>query len=699
MSAEIQAFLNELQSEVTDRSSGRDGANADFKENVFTEYVMSMLADEVGIIEGAEACHFLREIGRGQAKINGFAIGEDAQDEESIDLFVTVYKGFSEVTRVPAEEMRKASEQAVRFFTAALDSLYAKLDPAQSQYQMAKRIHEFGPRLKNARLFVLTDGQTDFSRLKPTTLPIKDTGVQLRIDFWDVERLSRVVGSGNPQSEIEIDLLAMNGEPLPSVTAIADEHEYQAFVTIIPGTLLFKMYDEYGPALLQRNVRSFLQAKGKVNKGIRDSLKQQPGRFLAYNNGISLTADSVETTGSGAAVGITRIRGLQIVNGGQTTASIHQAGKTKCDLSRVFVQAKLTVLKPEVVDTLAPQIAQYANTQNPIQMADFSANDPFHIEFERLSTVTWAPGGQARWFYERTRGQYFVELNRLGKGTAKERRFLEAIPKHRRLSKLDVAKFINAWEHRPDQVSLGGQKNFVRFTQRTHETRARTWKPDERYYKETIAKAILFNEASRCFAATKYKEVKSQFGAYVVAALASRTDGQIDLMHIWQYQRLSPQLEALIARWVMPIGDRIAAVATEHIKSPSEWSKKPECWKDIQHLALPDPETGTPEFEKVELSGATWGVAPTEKRVALDPDEMDARQRCRQIDPTDWIRIIRWGTESGMLDPKQKETASEIALCAASGWRKELSAKKVMAAREIINMAVNDGALGEAVVA
>ena len=127
-----------------------------------------------------------------------------------------------------------------------------------------------------------------------------------------------------------------------------------------------------GAALLQRNVRSFLQARGKVNKGIRDSLKQQPGRFLAYNNGISLTADSVEVTGSGAAVAITRIRGLQIVNGGQTTASIHQAGNAKVDLSRVFVQAKLTVLKPEVVDTLAPMIAKYANTQNPIQMADFS---------------------------------------------------------------------------------------------------------------------------------------------------------------------------------------------------------------------------------------------------------------------------------------------------------------------------------------
>ncbi len=111
------------------------------------------------------------------------------------------------------------------------------------------------------------------------------------------------------------------------------------------------------------------------------------------------------------SVGIARIKGLQVVNGGQTTASIHRAGKDKIDLSNVFVQAKLTVIRPELTDELAPRIAEFANTQNPIQMADFSANDPFHIEIERLSNVVWMPDQQGRWFYERARGQYFVALS------------------------------------------------------------------------------------------------------------------------------------------------------------------------------------------------------------------------------------------------------------------------------------------------
>ncbi len=695
MSAEAQSFLNMLQSEIFDLASGGDGSAPDFKENVFTEYVMDLLSTEVGIVESPQACHFFKEIARAQAKINGFAIGDDAQDEHSIDLFVSVYKGYSEVTRVASDEMEKAAKQALRFFAGALDNLHSRLDPSQSSYHMAKRISEAKAGLRNARLFILTDGQSDLSRRKPQNVEIKGLDMPVRMEFWDIERLARVGGSGTPQSEIEIDVIAMNGGALPCVTTVGVEEDYRAYVTIIPGVLLYKMYNDYGSTLLQRNVRSFLQAKGKVNKGIRESLKDQPGRFLAYNNGISLTAESVETIGEGAALAITAIRGLQIVNGGQTTAMIHQAGKDKLDLSRVFVQAKLSVLKPEVLDVLAPKIAQFANTQNTVQMADFSANDPFHVEFERLSKSTWAPGGLVRWFYERTRGQYFVELSKLGKGSAKERQFKDATPKHRRLGKVDVAKFLAAWEQRPSQVSLGAQKNFVQFTQHMRESTKNSWKPDERYFKDTIAKAILFNETVRLAAATKFKEIKQQLAAHVVAEIAFMTGGQLDLTYIWQQQRLSRQLEDLLRQWIDVIGDEIVAGAAEHDRSASEWCKRSDCWKSAQRLDLSFPADAPPEFQKIERTGGGWGVSSTETRVALDPDELDARQKCRRLEVAEWIQIVDWGTRSGMLDVKHREIAAEIASCAASSWSKEIAAKKILAGRAIIKMAVENGALEE----
>ena len=155
------------------------------------------------------------------------------------------------------------------------------------------------------------------------------------------------------------------------------------------------------------------------------------------------------------------------------------------------------MINPELLDTLAPKIAEFANTQNPIQMADFSANDPFHIEIERLSKLIWTPDQQGQWFYERARGQYFVALAREGTTEARARKFKERTPPYRRFTKLDIAKFINTWDQLPNQVSLGGQKNFVQFTQRMRETRAKSWKPDNSYFKELVAKAIIFNETTR----------------------------------------------------------------------------------------------------------------------------------------------------------------------------------------------------------
>ena len=217
MPGEAQSFLNEMQSEVFERSSGNDGSAPDFKENVFTEYVMELLAGEVGIVESPEACHLLKEINRGQAKINGFAIDEDAQGEESIDLFISVYKGFAEVTAVPAAAMKKAAEHAVRYlgWERLIRSTQSSILHSRS-IRWPSGSTRSGPR-PEAREHLRSDGRPDAlsrcSRSRSLFL-IKDSPTQLRVVFWDVERLARVVGSGRPQSEIEIDLIAMNGEPL-----------------------------------------------------------------------------------------------------------------------------------------------------------------------------------------------------------------------------------------------------------------------------------------------------------------------------------------------------------------------------------------------------------------------------------------------------------------------------------------------------
>jgi hypothetical protein len=690
MSADATQFLAELQAEVLDRSTGGDGSEPDFRENVFTEYVVELLAAEIGIVEGASVVHFLGEFNRGRAKVNGYALPDEAGEGDTIDIFASVYRGFNAVTRIKNEEMQLAAEQAMRYLAGALSGLHEKMEPATDQYDMTERIHAAGQKLRKARLFVLTDGETDLARKKPVTTSVKD--IEVKLEFWDIERLARALAYGRPQDEIEIDLVALNGGGLPCVTATTGAVDYSAYVMIVPGELIFRLYEEYGARLLERNVRSFLQARGKVNRGIRDTLREEPEHFLAYNNGISMTAESVETETTSVGLAVIRIRGLQVVNGGQTTASIHRAHKQdKADLSRVFVQAKLTVIKQDLLDALAPKIAEFANTQNPIQMADFSANDPFHIEIERLSNTIWTPDQQGRWFYERARGQYFVAQSNEGNTDARLRRFRERTPPHRKFTKIDLAKFMNAWDQLPHQVSAGGQKNFVNFTQRLRESKPKNWKPDDTFYRKLIAKAIVFNEVARIVKREDFEGYRANIVAYTVSLLAFRSGDHFDLAHVWNAQRLSIELEDVVRSWSHSVADAIVQAAGS--RNISEWCKKADCWKQIQKLPFQWPDQMPRELTRVVREGGGWGIKPNEIRVAVDPEDMDASRRCRELNPTDWIRILEWGTSSGRLDPNQRELVSDIATLAAGGWVKELTSKRAREGRSIINAALESGVL------
>ena len=86
----------------------------------------------------------------------------------------------------------------------------------------------------------------------------------------------------------------VSGGPLPCIyiRGAFAEYEYDYDMTVIPAEALRFVYEKYGARLLEANVRSLLSVTGKVNKGIRDTLKETPERFMAYNSGIVIVADS-----------------------------------------------------------------------------------------------------------------------------------------------------------------------------------------------------------------------------------------------------------------------------------------------------------------------------------------------------------------------------------------------------------------------
>ena len=687
MSEDPGRFVAELGSQIMDRAGGLDGSAADFKENVFTEIVLEHL-EELGVVEGAECVFFEGKAGRGSGKVNGYAVSEELG---SIDLFVSVFLNASEPVRVPADEVRKAVEQAVRYFDAALKGLHASLQPGTDAYGMTRRINQLGPQTERVRVFVLTDGTSTLGRDK---LPNRNIGnLQVRFEVWDAERLARATTSGRAQETIDIDVAEFHDGPIRCIRLPEVVEEYDAWIAILPGDFIHRVYDRYSARLLERNVRSFLQAKGKVNRGIRDTIRREPGRFMAYNNGISITAEEVEAErGEGGDMLLKRIRGMQIVNGGQTTASIHRAAKVdKADLSKVFMQAKITVIPPGLIETLAPRIAEFANTQNPVQMADFSANDPFHIALERLSKSIWIPGEQGKWFYERARGQYMVAQAMEGGTPAQLRKFKERTPVARRFAKIDVAKWLSTWDQLPHQVSAGGQKNFVTFSQRLRETRAKNWEPDETFYKDLIAKGILFNSMIDIARREQFEGYRPQIVAYTVAYLALRSGGQLDLAYVWQHQRASTALEELLRNWSRPIA--ASMIETAGARDVKEWMKKADCWTVVRALDLPLPDQLPPEFAQTVRQGGGWGVQPTAARVMLDPDDIDAITLCRRTDTSDWVKIIKWGRDSGALDQRQRQVAAQLAALAANGWLRDPSAKEAREGRRMVNAALEQGIL------
>jgi hypothetical protein len=404
----------------------------------------------------------------------------------------------------------------------------------------------------------------------------------------DIERLHRHWSQGKPRDELVVNFEEVSGGALPCVYVPREAEGYDYAMTVIPGEALRFIYEKYGARLLEANVRSFLSVTGKVNKGIRDTLKNEPERFMAYNNGIVLIADEVNLgrTKDGS-VGILWLKGMQIVNGGQTTASLYftQKKNPEVDLARVRVPAKIIVLKSkntENEEALISDISKYANSQNSVKLSDLSANKPFHVEIEKLALSIYCPDGIGRWFYERAAGSYNVMLAREGTTPSKLRQIKESIPPARKITKTDLAKYLNAWGQLPHLVSLGSQKNFDKFMGQFTNQDGQTVIsiPDIAFYKQIVAKAILFKAVQKLIR-PMFPAFQANITTYTISLLANRLGDSIDLDKIWLQQDISPQLKQQVQAWAVDV-DRVLHQSAAG-RMVSEWAKKPECWEAVKN--------------------------------------------------------------------------------------------------------------------
>ena len=362
---------------------------------------------------------------------------------------------------------------------------------------------------------------------------------------------------------------------------------------------------------------------------------------------------------------ISRISDLQIVNGGQTTASLHYARvKNKGDLSDLVVQAKLSVVAMDKRDELVAQISVFANSQNRVNMADFTANDPFHVELERVARTVWAPpqgnnNHMTRWFYERARGQY-ADAHARERTPAKQREFKKIHPLNQKFTKTDLAKFENTWDQLPWLVACGAEKNFREFMLRL-DKRGR-FKPTPEYFEKLVAKAILFRSAEKLIGRQTLGGYRSQTVTYTLAKLFNATEQRIDLQPIWRAQVLPEAVVDAIEQLAPRVhATLLKAAGTRNI---SEFAKKEDCWKAVVDIDwVPDAalrdcliiDTG-PRPRAIDSIGEV-----------LTAEEEAAKNLVEEVPAATWFELAKWAKQTENLQSWERSLAFTLGRNASSG--------------------------------
>lgn len=654
---ETSEFYTELRQDILVRSDVQEG----FSESLFAEIVSEQLLD-TGDIEEFVPCPFRAK----GIKISGYAMLED---KGTLDLFVADYRDTEEPENLTKTELVQIFRRVETFMERCLDDGFLDaLETSLPVYDLVERIHANRDDISQVRVFVFTNTylSSTIKELPPQRINNREWSYRI----WDLDRLERLMVDGEPEPVV-VDFEEMFGSGLHCLPAGEDAQGLKSYLAVIPGDWLARIYDRFSGRLMEQNVRTFLQMKTGINKGIRKTILETPDLFFPYNNGISATAHEAELDAGKGGVRIRKLVNFQVVNGGQTTASLHYSLKkdgAKARLDRVRVQMKLTVVEPERVGDLVPKISRFANTQNKVSEADFFSNHPFHVRIQGMSRRLWAPPAkgqvyQTHWFYERARGQYANEQAHLTETKKKE--FVAANPKAQMINKTDLAKFINTFELLPDKVSQGAQKNFGEFAKIVDAA----WERDDRafsevWFQDAVAKAIIFKAAEKIVQGAPWysQGYRANVVTYGIALLVLRLkeSGKVlNLKSVWQTQDISAALRKQILSICEMVQDRIIRASEEKgVRNVTEWCKKPGCWEDIKSLRV-----------YISQQLAAESLSPGEVRAAVkdgikDQDltnEAELLTRVFDLGGDYWGKVLEWGQKDARVSPNDMKTLSVAA--------------------------------------
>ncbi len=652
-SVDIDDFRNELLVAATDRMAGAHFGRGGLQLGLFYEFSNRLTQAEE--FSDVVPSHFTGTGSRGRKlRVDGY---QQDEADSSLRLIICDFSG----EPVPESMTRSRAETSFKQVQAFIEDSMSDRIWSESGIggsdgaELAGMIAAGHKKISRYRIFLFTDSILS-GRLRD--LPEGEIGgIPLEYHIWDVTRLGAVSTSSLGLEELDIDLTEFVHGGLPCLAASSTD-EYQGYLAVIPGEALATLYDRYGSKLLEGNVRSYLTARGKVNKGIQGTVRAEPEKFFVYNNGITCTATDarVETGSDGSR--LLSVKYLQIVNGGQTTASLHTALRLgHADLSQIHVQMKLSVVtadEVEKLEDLIERIARYSNSQNKVSEADFFSNHPYHQALERLSRRIPAPAAQGAqfntyWFYERARGQY--QNAQLHLTPARRKEFQRINPRSQMFVKTDVAKFENSWMSKPHIVSRGAQKNFSDFAAYV----AKKWGEDGRhfnndgYFRNVVARAILFRSVEKLVSGAGWYQTglpRAQIVTYTISKLALLANefeegATLDFKAIWNAQCLPPVLETFLQDLAQKVCGVITVPPVQGMHV-GEWSKKEKCWQQVQDLnvslpiALQDVLAGEDEVRADTRDNALQGRVD---------NQIDALTTVVTLGGNYWSKLANWAAE------------------------------------------------------
>lgn len=620
-------------------------------------------------------------------------------------MLSALYSGTPESETLIGSEARTALDRCRLFAANAIEhDLASKIEISTEAYDLASLIKDQAKFISRFVVILLTDmSLSERANLTETDIDAKGRkrktkrtgvldaekicGINVEYRIWDMPRFYRIFGIGDGHEEIAINFeeYIEGGIPCLSANYSSEGSNCRSYLCIVPGNVLADLYDEYGSRMLEGNVRSFLGKRG-VNRDIRNTVLNEPDMFFVYNNGLSATTTETNV----AEDKLLFARDLQIVNGGQTTATLSAARHSNgADLSKISVLMKLTQVPPDRAAAIVPIISKSANSQNKINAADFFSTHEYHVRLEQISRRKFAPakdGAQheTHWFYERARGQYTQSTMHMTK--AQERKFMTQNPKDQVITKTDLAKVLSAWDEYPHIVSKGAESNFSEFAKRTEaEWEKRKDDFNDHYFQEAVALVIMYRSLDKVIPKQPWYEggYKANVVAYTTALLkilikSWYPEQSLDLQRIWQKQKCPD----ILMQQLTILAEMVYAAITDPsrlVENVTQWCKQPACWETIKQISC-DPVN---DFESLlcgrEETAAMKREARQERKLE---NEIDTMKFVFELGEEYWKKLEQWLKDHGIAAAAERKALTYATRFSEGLFPDERQSKHLMGLRE-----------------